>query len=252
MKLSDNLKAAIEYDLFNSSAYSSFFRGLDFYYPKYNKHNVFNKFLELYIPKNKQFFMPLFYWRHLIHCICNNLNFLSEEQTGIRLYYALNIGGVAVGKTADTIMQAMCKHSDSSKLYEVTTSKNLKYYVGNGMALDNNWNLIAMCGITCTTTPESSYLEFQPACKIDPSVFVKEDILSKGLVKKFIPHISNNGVRLGLGLGTVSSNNDYYTKIPILIEPLDKYICNITEPSNVETLNNSIWDCISNNIQITI
>ena len=159
----------------------------------YLNHNVFGLFLRISYTKS-HVVVPLFYRSHVERIITDNSreseSFVSE--TNIALY--TNDSPYTV-KTLNGIVKLLYETDFNRKLRKVVTNKGEIYYVGYGIIFDKNFNPIFFCAL------EGDYVEngFKyKAAKIyiNPSVFLSDETLEKGIIKTIIPVYMSNGVSI--------------------------------------------------------
>lgn len=133
----------------------------------------------------------------------------------------------------------------TSRLVSVETSKGAKYYGGGGIILDKFYKPLMLCGYLVLVDLSKTTCEItQQACYITPRVFTSNDIISKAIVKKCIPFISNNFMN-----NSTTRALDLTPCLPrIIIEGIDHYFKTPTECNkDLENINTDIWDFLNKN-----
>ena len=141
--------------------------------------------------------------------ICMNkvLGNLADCDNTALVIPAVNNTPSAVKKTCDNIF-AYC--SSFHSLILIDTTKGYKYYGGQGIILDETFKPLIIFGkeldiFEDTFSPRTNrHITLNNTCIISPSVFEREDIISKGIVKKIIPYLS--GMTRDLNIRIVISN----------------------------------------------
>lgn len=124
----------------------------------------------------------------------------------------------------------------------VRTPTGLVYYGGSGFILDNQFNPLVIFAIEYDY-PEGKAVKLNPICIINPEVFKKEDIVSKYIVKKMIPLLSDYDARLSWDY------EDRYKDVKmkmVITHEISKFIERPAKP--VGFLDNELWKCAENNI----
>lgn len=141
--------------------------------------------------------------------ICMNkvLGNLADCDNTALVIPAVNNAPLIVKKTCDSIF-AYCGSLRS--LILIDTTKGYKYYGGQGIILDETFKPLIIFGkeldiFEDTFSPRTNrHIILNNTCIISPSVFEREDIVSKGIVKKIIPYLS--GITTDLKIRIVISN----------------------------------------------
>lgn len=151
-------------------------------------------------------------------------------------------GGPFVKKrTADPLIGYLLKDVvvRGSTIKAVETSTGEKYYGGSGFILDKEYTPLVIFGAEFIFTEYKGTME-SPVCIINPIVFQREDIVSKYIVKKLIPCISDYNV----GSVSVSWQND---KMKLMITPdISKFVEKPARPT--AWMDKKLWDCARENL----
>lgn len=154
----------------------------------YLNNNVFNLFLHVDCT-GPHVVIPLFCRGYIERMICGRLNVTEVD-------IALFTGEFPSERRASNAMFKLFTEIDFSKrLVKVTTSKGEIYYGGYGIILDKNMNPIFFCALDGEITEEG--LIYKSAkIYVNPSVFLTDGILEKGIIKTIIPAYVEHGVSI--------------------------------------------------------
>lgn len=218
--------------------------------PNYENNTVFSKFLEIVLPYDGECFIPVVGLSDTLGYIHQWLESVSPTQS-VKISYPLFIGGADTRRTADSIIQSINRCPKSLRLTNIKTSKGLDYYGGQGLIFDEHWNPLMLCGFLINIDRINRHIHVvNPICYVSPKVFENNDILSKAIIKKVIPFISMRGVLVPGVLGGNTPciyNSSSFTNIPVLVKSVDNYFSSPSRPTDIEGLDNSIWDFLSEN-----
>lgn len=219
--------------------------------PCYSDNNIFSKFLEITLPYDGECFIPVlgtFVTTNAIQeWFCSD-----SPMTCMKISYPLFVGGSDTKRTADAIIQSINRCNNNLRLSNIKTSKGLDYYGGNGIIFDEHWNPLMLCGfITRLDRARRELLIKKPVCYVSPKVFTNNDILSKAIIKKVIPILSMNGIYAPQTLrdrAHVTINFAEFGNVLIVVKDLDEYFKSPKPPIDIENLDDSIWNFLSDNI----
>lgn len=154
----------------------------------YLSNNVFNLFLHIDCI-GPHVVIPLFCRNYIEKIICYGLNITEVNM-------ALFVNGLSYERrTSNTIFKLFTDVSFSKRLVKVITSKGEIYYGGYGIILDKNMNPIFFCAIDGEVTEEG--LIYKSAkIYVNPSVFLTDGILEKGIIRTIIPAYVEHGVSI--------------------------------------------------------
>ena len=90
----------------------------------------------------------------------------------------------------------------------------------------------------------------KPVCYISPVVFENNDLLSKAIIKKVIPYLSTCGILAPTIFRNynVLYNYDSFWHVPISIKYINDYFICPVEPTIIESLDDSIWSFLRENV----
>lgn len=111
------------------------------------------------------------------------------------------------------------------------------YYGGEGFILDSDYNPLVIFGAVCSGEL-SVLVRHSPISVINPVVFSRDDAVSKYIVKKLIPFMSDFDI-----LGSFGTNYDEWkdTKMKTLItDEISKFVVSPSRPSGDYT--KELWD----------
>ena len=167
----------------------------------YLDNNVFNLFLHVDCA-GPHVVVPLFCRGYIEMIICGGLNV-----TGVDIALFAN-GFPSEIRTSNDMFKLFTEIGFSQRLIKVTTSKGEIYYGGYGMILDRNMNPIFFCTLEGEATEEGlTYNSVK--IYVNPSVFLTEGILEKGIIKTIIPAYVEKGVSI---YNTFSNTNKQFKK----------------------------------------
>lgn len=219
--------------------------------PNYENHGVYHRFLEIVAEPTEEFFIPAM-------GIETTMNFIIEhlhDTEPIRVSYPLYVRGYEERKTANAILQAIAKCSGESRLEEIRTSKGLDYYGGSGLIFDEDWNPLMICGFMARIIDRDRLKIEKPICYVSPEVFQNSDLISKAIVKKVIPYLSNNPLSIRVPSmfdqsGTVMYDQEDFTHVEVIIRHLNNLFVVPENPLRLGSApsDDSIWQFLSDNI----
>lgn len=219
---------------------------------KYADNTRFPRFLEVTIQYDTDCFIPVVGLSNTLKCINDVLIDEDSDDRPIKISYPLYVTDTYVNKrTSDSIIQFISKVSRTHRLREIVTSKGLRYYGGQGLIFDKDWNLMMMCGYVINIDRANVAINVKRhECHVSPDVFNKNDILSKTIIKKIIPYISSH--RLHISSSIINSDALYNSSIsvsgaPVIIEPLKKWVYTTQSPYNIDRLDDDIWSFLNEN-----
>lgn len=149
-----------------------------------------------------------------------------------------------VKRTADPLMGFLLygrMHSNET-LRTAKTPTGETYYGSSGCVFDSNLTPLVVFAMEMTY-PEGKATKLNPVCIINPKVFQREDILSKYIVKKVIPLLSDYS--LSGRYNDVTWYKDKKMKTVISHE-ISKFIEKPAKP--VGFLDNELWKCAEANL----
>lgn len=216
----------------------------------YENNTVFSKFLEIVLPYDGECFIPVMGLSDTLGYIHQWLESVSPTQP-VKISYPLFIGGADTKKTGDSIIQSINRCPKSLRLTNIKTSKGLDYYGGQGLIFDEHWSPLMLCGFLINIDRINRHINIiNPICYVTPKVFENNDILSKTIIKKVIPFISMKRVSVPEVLrynGTCAYNSSSFINIPVIVKSVDNYFSSPSSPTEIEGLDNSIWNFLSEN-----
>lgn len=140
-------------------------------------------------------------------------------------------------KTADPLVKSlmMDRYSSDESVKTVMTYTGEKYYGGAGYILDSEFAPLTIFGIECIK--ESNWRIQNPVCVINPVVFQREDMVSKYIVKKLIPYMSD------FKLNPISDFYGIDGNMKLMITPeIDKFIISPSQPTGI-SMDRDLWEC---------
>lgn len=154
----------------------------------YLNNNVFNLFLHIDCT-GPRIVVPLF-CRDYIETII----YLKKDITEVDIALFVN-DGTSERKTFNSVIKLFTEVSFSKRLTKIITSKGEIYYGGFGIILDKNMNPIFFCALNEEIDGEN--LIYKSAnIYINPSVFLVDGIIEKGIIKTIIPFYVEKGITL--------------------------------------------------------
>lgn len=178
-------------------------------------------------------FVPTIYAESIVR----KLRFLGTSFRG-DIVIPLTHPYTMIKKTSDSIISALFRYSNSyGRTYNIgliDTEKGYKYYGGKGLILDENFIPLLVCGyeVTLTSIVDGGYKYGYPTCIINPSVFNREDMVSKAIVKKVIPFYTSEN------LGMMRDSNGIMcsaSTVKLIITPeIINTVHTITPPSGID------------------
>ena len=154
----------------------------------YLDNNVFNLFLHVDCT-GPHVVVPLFCRGLIERIICGGLDVTEVE---IALFAN---GFPSERRTSNAMFKLFTEINFSQRLIKVTTSKGEIYYGGYGMILDRNMSPIFFCALDGEITEEG--LTYNSAkIYVNPSIFLTDGILEKGIIKTIIPAYIEKGVSI--------------------------------------------------------
>lgn len=167
----------------------------------YLDNNVFNLFLHVDCT-GPHVVVPLFCRGYIERIICNKLDVTEVE---IALFAN---GFPSERRTSNAMFKLFTEINFSQRLIKVTTSKGEIYYGGYGIILDRNMNPIFFCALDGEITGEG--LTYNSAkIYVNPSVFLTDGTLEKGIIKTIIPAYIEKGISIYV---TFSNINGQFKK----------------------------------------
>lgn len=99
------------------------------------------------------------------------------------------------GRMASSIFKKFVDIDFSNRIAKVTTPKGEVYYGGRGIILDKDFKPILLCDIEGNII-EGDIIYDSAKIYVNPSVFIVDGTMEKGIVKTIIPAYVKNGVRV--------------------------------------------------------
>lgn len=161
----------------------------------YLNNNVFNLFLHVDYTR-PQVVIPLFCRGFIEKQICDRKRLTEVD-------IALFVNGLYSEKrTSNAMFKLFIGTSFSERLVKVVTNKGEIYYGGYGIILDRNMNPIFFCALDGEINKEG--LTYNSAkIYVNPSVFLTDSILEKGIIKTIIPNYIEQGVLINTVYGNI-------------------------------------------------
>lgn len=157
--------------------------------------------------------------------------------------------GRTTKKTSDSIINTFFNKSiwSTGFSYVDTTKKGYGYYGNKGVILTDDYKPLLVCGYELEMT-QDRYKYKHPVCFISPDVFVREDMVSKCIVKKVIPYYSKLVIANTCNYDYNGNGCDDYRVKIIVTSDIDKFIHKAIEPLDTD-VNDEIYDILSSNIE---
>lgn len=144
-------------------------------------------------------------------------------------------------RTADPLVGYLLTercHPDET-MKTVTNSDDEKYYGGSGFILDSDMVPLVIFGIEYDFN--APHKTKSPICIINPVVFQRDDIVSKYIVKKMIPMMSDYRAS-----GYYCNYED--NRIKLLITPMiEEFVLEVAKPNG--HIDYALWECATNNLE---
>ena len=244
------ISRALEYSLNNET----FAEGPNRYIPRppinYEDNTVFSRFFEVVLPYDGECFIPVLGLSNTLRYIRSWLDSVNPTQP-VKLSYPLYVGKSETKRTANSIIQSINHCESNLRLTNVETSKGLNYYGGQGLIFNEHWVPFMLCGFIMNIDRTSRTIHIiKPVCYISPVVFESNDLLSKAIIKKVIPYLSIHGVLAPTIFRNYSVlyNYDSFWHVPISIKYINDYFICPVEPNIIESLDDSIWSFLRENV----
>lgn len=163
------------------------------------------------------------------------------------IIFLRNVIPTVVKKTADPLVGFLLGNRSrdrNSTIRSVRTkiSGGDYYYGGSGYILDKDLTPLMILGVEYKIEGNTWKRE-NPVCVINPLVFQREDIVSKYIVKKVIPLLSDYDVEESL----LTYTNK---KMKVIIsDEISRFMKSPVSPAH--TTDKDLWDCIKENIEET-
>lgn len=144
---------------------------------------------------------------------------------------------VQVKRTADPLIGYLLGRTPHSKITvnTVKTATGERYYGRSGYILDKCFVPLVIFGSECKFNP--NLVRYNPVCVINPEVFQRDDIVSKYIVKKVIPYLSDYTADVG---PLCCRFVDPHMKT-IITPEITKFIESPVEP--IGNINAELWKC---------
>lgn len=142
-----------------------------------------------------------------------------------------------IKRTADPIIGHLLSYGTTQRqtIKTASTPNGVKYHGGSGYIFDSEFTPLVIFGGEYIFT-EKYRKRCNPVCVINPVVFQRDDLVSKYIVKKLIPYISDFKVS---SFGSLSWES-YDMKL-IITPEIVKFMDSPSKPVN--NLDKALWDC---------
>lgn len=147
---------------------------------------------------------------------------------------------LALKRTADPIFGFLFTQRDHHNVtvLGVKTSTGGRYYGHKGCVFDRNMTPLVIFGTEFDFETKGKLNDY-PVCVINPIVFQRDDIVSKYIVKKLIPYLSEAEIWL--------SGNGKTDRVKVIISnDINKFIEKPAKPT--PNLDSDLWKCAEENI----
>lgn len=214
------------------------------YFPYLGTNDIskyaYHKGIQIDVDCNNPIFIPSFNVQQVLFKL-ESINTSSNS----KFIIPLQVKNIISHKTSNTIIKDMLKGADNH-IISVNVDRRDLYFVGSGIILDSNWNIMLLCGYNLIYK-EDKYKINESVCYISPEVFMNTDALSKYIVSKVIPVIANYNIDLpgfistykdtDVSLGTLEQVNIYIKDIS------NMFVSPVSYSENTD-YDKEIWECI--------
>lgn len=183
--------------------------------------------------------------------IITALNTMQSDLLGSDIVAPLSAPVSLIKKTSDSIISSLFlvrrTHPSTSNFMKIDTCKGYNYFGGKGLILNESLSPLLICGIGVKIINDETRYEYSyPICLVSPEVFDREDLISKAIVKKVIPYISN--------MNTNSWYANELLRFPseqvrvLITKDINKVIHKVEQPNTVN-IDAALYEILDNSIQ---
>lgn len=252
---------------FNSrfvSRVSNVFRAADYnsstsYFVKelaLENNNMFNRFLVTEI-SNFEVEIPVIAREHIERIISSYVGYLSANDRKTIVLPLYENSEPQEKRTFDSFIGQFFTNVDYyMRLQKITSNQGEVYYGGNGLIFDDRFNPLLLCTLKARRVfLKGMYmmLYYKPVIYVNPIVFTESNrLINKGIIKKLIPYYTTNEIllpRITDGIFYVDYENlQDNRKALVIINSPDKFFVKPTIPKPQSCTNESLNECLVNNI----
>lgn len=157
-------------------------------------------------------------------------------------------------RTFDSIIRQLFTNVGYDKrLQKITTSKGEVYYGGKGIIFDESYTPLLLCTLTArkvhTEGNSNTMVYYRPVCHVSPEVFLESDkLINKGIIKKLIPYYTSRNINFPRNNYSFSSNPES-RKVKVIVDNFDKFFIEPVKPTPSATTNDTLNECLIDNIE---
>lgn len=214
-----------------------------------DSNNVFNRSLIVEINSNG-LEIPVIAKSHIERkissaCVCQNV---SNGRVILPLY---NNADDAMGRSFNSIIRQFFSRTDYGKrLQKITTSKGEVYYGGRGIIFDESYTPLLLCvaagRIKYIASDKINISYHDLICYVSPKVFLNtNNIINRGIIKHLIPLYTTTRTSFCDFNSTFSIKD---TTVKVIVEDLDRFFIEPIRPFSVSNINDSLNECLINNM----
>lgn len=157
------------------------------------ERSIYSNILSVKIDFSKEFFIPTLCFEQIYNKLAEISSIKDFEKTyNIEVNFPLYNIGLKEVKTSEAIIKATIGAYDRRINKVLVPSKGLLYYGGRGILLDALYNIMLITGFIVEYNKENDkFIVKRPVLYIDNRVLINTDMLSKYIVNKILPSITN-------------------------------------------------------------
>jgi hypothetical protein len=214
----------------------------------FKEGNLYQRYMSISVPYNGRFFMPVLHARDITKALKDHVN-NSEEDVGCTLAFPLYSTGEVNKNTSAAILNYAFRTGANENLITINAKDNV-YYCGNGIMLDSNWMPLLLAGELLELS-NTKYVILKKQCYISPRVFENNDLVSKALIKKFIPYVTSSSFLYR----RINHNLDFWNcvnfeecslydsnPVEVIIKNVDSYFRKVPAPMYINAINDEMWN----------
>lgn len=214
-----------------------------------DSNNVFNRSLIVEI-NNDSLEIPVIAKKHIESKISSACVYqdVSNGRVILPLY---NNADDTIKKSFDSIIeQFFSKTGYDKRLQRITTSKGEVYYGGRGIIFDESYTPLLLCvavgKIKHIALGKISISYHDLICYVSPRVFLNiNNTVNRGIIKYLIPLYTTTRTSFCDFNSTFGIKD---TTVKVIVEGLDRFFIEPIRPSSVSDINDSLNECLINNM----
>ena len=217
-------------------------------------NNVYSKYMVIDCSNLDDIEIPVFATNHIQDSISD---IIVNKKELDKLIIPLYDNSLALcNRTFDSIIRNFFINvSYASKLQSVVTSKGDLYYGGKGLILDSSYTPLLMCTLKARKEIDKKnntlMKYYRAVCHIHPKVFLEDNMINKGIIKKIIPIYANRNIMFPTAQGVFSSvdTEENSRKVQIIIDKFDNFFYSPVKPTPSTCSDDILNQCLVDNLE---